>query len=263
MALSLEEIASGLFKDAEHRQTADCPSVDTLAEYIEHTIPSESWHKVENHLRSCLYCLNKLVEIREILYLRKNAEPLPRALQRKLLRVVMGKSEHTSLAIIESLGDRLRSALDKVSLTLNSKYTWQAAFSVLLACLAVKFPNLYKPHVEDNTQKIASEVLESAVTVRLADAKGATVQRARGLIVDLKGYVILPLRALSGAVTGEATLTDGSTIPVKGRGAVDENNALAVIKLANSTALKAPNLVDYIRTGDEVLAVSQDEGSHF
>src|SRR5262249_38585704 len=159
--------------------------------------------------------------------------------------------------------DRLRLGLEGVRLALNSKYTWQAAFALLLAFLVVRFPGFYKPNAEDDAQKIASEISESIVTVRLINAKGVTVQRAQGHIVDPNAYVIVPLPAVSGAVTGEATLTDGSTIPVKGRVAVDENNALAVIKLANSTALKAPTLVDYSRTGDEVLAVSQDENSHF
>ena len=261
MALSIEELASDLFKDVEKRKKPDCLGIDILGAYIERTLPSEEWDKVESHLRSCLYCLNELVELRELLFLEKNAEPLPRALQTKLLRVVTGKPEKPTLAMIGSLGDRLRSALEIVRLTLDSKYTWQAAFAVLLAFLAVRFPGLYKPNVEDNTQKIASEVSESIVTVRLIDDKGVT-KRARGLIVDPRGYVIMPLQVLSGAVAGDATLTNGPSIPIKGI-KVDENNDFAVIKLDTPTTVKAASLADYVRTGDEILNISQDERSRF
>jgi Tfp pilus assembly protein PilF len=263
MEIPIEKTAAELLNDLENQKTPECLTVDTLGEYIEHSLPSEDWDGVEKHLRSCLYCLNQLVELRELLFLEKNAEPLPRALQRKLLRGVAGKPEKPTLAMIESLGDRLRSALEIIRLTLNSKYTWQGAFAVLLAFLVLRFPGLYKPNTEDNTQKIASEVSESIVTVRLTDAKGATVQRVRGLIVDPTGYVV-PLQVLPKSVAGEAALTDGSIIPIKGI-KVDENSNLVLIKLDTSTTLKAPSLVDYtrVRTGDAVLAISQDEPARF
>lgn len=261
MAFSIEEVASQLFTKTEHQKTLECLSVDTLANYIEHTLPSDQWDGVEKHLRSCLYCLNQLVEVRELLFLENNAEPLPPALQRKLLRVVTGEPEKRTLAMIESLGDRLRSALEIVRLTLDSKYTWQGAFAVLLAFLVVRFPGLYKPNAADNTQKIASEVSESIVTVRLIDAKGVTEQ-ARGLVVDPRGYVVVPLQVLSGAVAGDATLTNGPSIPIKGV-KVDENNDFAVIKLDTPTTVKAASLADYVRTGDEILNISHDERSRF
>ncbi len=80
MEAPVEKIDAEILKDIEKRKTPKCLNVDTLGEYIEHTLPSEEWDRVENHLHSCLYCLNQLVELRELLFLEKNAEPLPRSL---------------------------------------------------------------------------------------------------------------------------------------------------------------------------------------
>src|SRR5438309_918818 len=95
MALSLEEIASELFKGPERQKTSDCLSVGTLANYIEHTLPSEEWDGVEKHLRSCLYCLNQLVELRELLFVEKTAEPLPLSLEKQLRRLATQETQST------------------------------------------------------------------------------------------------------------------------------------------------------------------------
>jgi hypothetical protein len=78
--IPLERIAAELLKDVEEGKTPktpECLSVDTLGAYVEYTLPGEERDKVESHVGSCLYCLNELVELRELIFLEKNAELMP------------------------------------------------------------------------------------------------------------------------------------------------------------------------------------------
>jgi len=58
MEASPEKVGAELLQDLDKRKTPDCLSLAALGQYIEHTLPSEERDGVENHLKSCLYCLS-------------------------------------------------------------------------------------------------------------------------------------------------------------------------------------------------------------
>ena len=82
-----EKTEAELSSELERYKTPECLSLSVLGEYIEHSLPSEDWDRVEHHLRTCSYCLNQLVELRELLFLEKKADPLPHDLEKSLQRL--------------------------------------------------------------------------------------------------------------------------------------------------------------------------------
>jgi S1-C subfamily serine protease len=84
----LTKLVPDLLKDLEGTKGPECLAVDTLGQYIERTLPINESDSVEKHLKSCLYCVNQLVELRELLFLDKKAESLPRSLEKSLQRLV-------------------------------------------------------------------------------------------------------------------------------------------------------------------------------
>ena len=83
-----DKIDLGLLEEMARHKTSGCLSENQLGQYIEHTLPGQEREPAEKHLASCLYCLNQLIELRELLFLEKNAEPLSPLLENSLRRLV-------------------------------------------------------------------------------------------------------------------------------------------------------------------------------
>jgi hypothetical protein len=79
-----DKIDADLLEELERQKTPGCLSDVVLGQYIEHTLPGPERDDAEKHLQSCLYCLNQLVELRELLFLEKKADPLPPHLENSL-----------------------------------------------------------------------------------------------------------------------------------------------------------------------------------
>jgi hypothetical protein len=52
--------------------------------FAENKLPEKEMAKAEAHIQSCLYCLEQLTEMRELLYLASEAEPVSPDLEKKL-----------------------------------------------------------------------------------------------------------------------------------------------------------------------------------
>ncbi|MGH7775435.1 MAG: hypothetical protein ACREQA_24680, partial [Candidatus Binatia bacterium] len=102
MEVPPEKVGTELLKDIESHKTPECLSLAALGQYIEHTLPSEEWDRVERHVRSCLYCLNQLVELRELLFLEKKADPLPPHLEKNLQRLAAKQNPSAWLTLLEA-----------------------------------------------------------------------------------------------------------------------------------------------------------------
>jgi S1-C subfamily serine protease len=259
MEIPVEKIAAELLKDMEMRKTPECLSVDILGEYIEHTLPNEEWDRVENHLRSCLYCLNQLVELRELLFLEKNAEPLPRSLERKLRRLATQETSSIWKGLFETFKEFATSALETTREIFSFRYTWQAVSGLSLAVVVFMYFGAFHRGPEDYAAKVAMAVGDSIVTVRGMDTNKATVRQGNGVVVDPRGFVVLPLHLVTEIASGEVTLASGVSLPIKGLIGADPESDLAVVELDTSSILKALKIADpgTIQAGERVVALSK------
>src|SRR5438445_4308885 len=133
-----EKIAADLLEELGSHKTPHCLSVSAVGQYIEHTLPSEERDAAETHLQSCLYCLNQLVELRELLFLEKKADPLPPHLENSLRRLAAKQNPGAWITVVEAYKTFAASLKNKLSVFWNSVYAWQSATALaLVAILAI------------------------------------------------------------------------------------------------------------------------------
>lgn len=77
MAVSFESKFKKYFKNIEIMKTPSCLDTDTIGFYIENKLPKGEKMRVEKHISSCLYCLNQLAELKELIFFQKHRAPLP------------------------------------------------------------------------------------------------------------------------------------------------------------------------------------------
>lgn len=82
--MSFDSKLGRIFKEAKTLKTPSCISIETLGLFIEKKLPNKERLTVEEHLKSCLYCLNELVELRELIHLQKKKESIPASLMQKM-----------------------------------------------------------------------------------------------------------------------------------------------------------------------------------
>ena len=85
MAVSFESKLKKYLKNMEIMKTSSCVETDTIGFYIENKLPKEEKMRVEKHISSCLYCLNQLTELKELVYFQKQSAPLPSHLLQKIM----------------------------------------------------------------------------------------------------------------------------------------------------------------------------------
>ena len=153
-----EKIDAELLEELGSHKTPHCLSVSAVGQYIEHTLPSEERDGVEKHLKSCLYCLNQLVELRELLFLEKKGDPLPRDLEKRLQG--LASSQNANLWINTS------SIKDKFLAFWNSVYAWQGATALALVAILVTYLGLSHRGAKDSPVKPPAIVSEPNVVAQ-------------------------------------------------------------------------------------------------
>ena len=81
---SFESKLRNYLKSIEEMKTPSCLETETIGLYIEDKLPEGEKMRVEKHIASCLYCLDQLVELRELIHFQKNSVPLPSQLMQKI-----------------------------------------------------------------------------------------------------------------------------------------------------------------------------------
>ena len=180
-----ENIDAELLEELGSHKTPHCLSVSALGQYIEHTLPSEERDGVEKHLKSCLYCLNQLVELRELLFLEKNGDPLPRDLEKRLQG--LASSQNANLWINTS------SIKDKFLAFWNSVYAWQGATALALVAILVTYLGLSHRGSKDSPVKPPAIVSEPNVVVQPAPTPSQTPEvkapvLPKGLLLALSDF---------------------------------------------------------------------------
>jgi hypothetical protein len=84
MAAPFESKLKKYLKNMEIMKTPSCLNTDTIGFYIENKLPKGEKVRVEKHISSCLYCLNQLTELKELIYFQKQSAPLPSTLLQKV-----------------------------------------------------------------------------------------------------------------------------------------------------------------------------------
>jgi hypothetical protein len=84
MAVSFESKLKKYLKNIEIMKTPSCLDTDTIGFYIENKLPKGEKMRVEKHISSCLYCLNQLTELKELVYFQRQSAPLPSYLLQKI-----------------------------------------------------------------------------------------------------------------------------------------------------------------------------------
>lgn len=72
------------FNNFDDLKTPACLDAKTVGMFAENKLPGKDMAKAEAHIQSCLYCLGQLTEMKELLYLSSEAEPVSSELEKKL-----------------------------------------------------------------------------------------------------------------------------------------------------------------------------------
>ncbi len=72
------------FNNLDDLKTPACLDAKTVGMFAENRLSEEDRAKAEAHVQSRLYCLGKLTEMKELLYLASEAEPVSSELDKKL-----------------------------------------------------------------------------------------------------------------------------------------------------------------------------------
>jgi S1-C subfamily serine protease len=222
-----EKTGIELSDELEKYKTPECLSVSVLGEYIEHTLPSDDWDRVEHHIRSCPYCLNQLVELKELLFLEKNADPLPRDLEKSLQR--LATRQRANVWINATL------IKDKFLLVWNSVYGWQSATALALVAVLALYID-FSPRVPK----------ESAVNAPITPSEPNVVVQPSSTpsqTPEVKGPLVpkTVLRALSGFRVGVDAPRIASTLQKLGKNLILERTRgerdIAVFQKASSAVV--------------------------
>jgi len=211
-----DKIDSDLFEELARHKTPSCLSETVLGQYLEHTLPGQEREAAEKHLESCLYCLNQLVELRELLFLEKNANPLPPHLENSLRQLAPKQNPEARIITDQPLRTFASSLTNAVSAFLKGSYAWQGATAfAIVAIIAVyigvfprgqKEPEIKAPSVTPTTPSAAIQpsstpratvevntpVLPKALLLALSNFRiGADVPRIASTLQKLGRNLIL------------------------------------------------------------------------
>ena len=133
-----EKMDAEVLEELARHKTPGCLSVTVLGQYIEQTLPGQERDAAEKHLQSCLYCLNQLVELRELLFLEKRADPLPPYLENSLRRLAVKQNRSTWTSFLEVSKNFASSLQNTLSVFWNFVCAWQRATALaVVAILAI------------------------------------------------------------------------------------------------------------------------------
>jgi len=75
------------FNNFDDLKTPACLDAKTIGMLAENKLAEKEMAKAETHIQSCLYCLGQLTEMKEMLYLASEAEPVSPELEKKLTKL--------------------------------------------------------------------------------------------------------------------------------------------------------------------------------
>jgi tetratricopeptide (TPR) repeat protein len=205
--------------------------------------------KVEDHIKGCLFCLNQLSELRELIHFEKYKEPLPLSLEERLINS-LPQATTPSKDLFSTIKNTILSPTKGWGKTFIPKITWKYAFGTFLSLLVVCSTTVYltlqfiKPEKTFTTQntipdEIVRKAQKAAVKVNVIDKKGKILREVPGFVLDSSGLILTNLSDLNNANSAKIDFNDGSTYQAESVVPDFEKN-LALIKVnkENLPALK-------------------------
>jgi len=285
MALSYESKLKKYLRNIEIMKTPSCLDTDTIGFYIENKLPPGEKMRVEKHISSCLYCLNQLTELKELVYFQRQSAPLPS----RLLQNIMGLFPKVERPRKEFFKDIFSSFVQRISdlFTFPVRQWRYVTVSVIAASIAIfitlsirntdkELLRISKPdftllhlrkhepttaykdrtEIEKGFIKIPKFDPNSFVQVRAISSDGKVLTETQGVIVDPQGLVASNLYPLVGASLTEITLKDGSKYQIRNLWKDEEKNlALMMIERKSLPAFPIADLRQ-IHIGQKVLIVA-------
>ena len=248
------EIKNAL-KEIDRFKTPECLDPTLIGSFAENKLSGEEKRKAEDHLQTCLYCLKRLNDMKELLHYRTHPAKLSPELSRRLRALYQAAEKKSGKdRAAESFVEKL-----KALLVFPAKQWKYSAVSLATACVAIlvslfivrhEAPAGFVPHVDEN----------SFVKVRALDDGGTVVNEAQGVVVNSKGLVASNLSQLIGASAVQITSRDGRTYRTSHVWR-DEDKNLAVMKIDNDSLPSIPTAhISEISIGQSVFLVTDPAG---
>ena len=157
MTVSFESKLKKYLKNIEIMKTPSCLDIDTIGFYIEDKLPQGEKMRVEKHISSCLYCLNQLTELKELVYFHRQSAPLPSHLLQKIEGLITKEERHKN----EFLKDIFYPIIQRISdlFTFPVRQWRYATVSIATALVIIFIFLIYKGPSEKSFEigKIPSE----------------------------------------------------------------------------------------------------------
>ncbi len=120
----MNEVDQRVMRQLSQMAGPDCPPIKTLGDFLDDKLGSEVKQSLELHLRSCPLCVNRLIDLRELVRLEAKGPEPPPALLREVISMVRRDASST-LEAESTLFERIAS-------TLGSMWTSASGFRVVL-----------------------------------------------------------------------------------------------------------------------------------
>ena len=199
MAISFESKLRKYLKNIEIMKTPSCLETEIIGLYIEGKLAKGERMQVENHISSCLYCLNQLTELRELIYFEKHSFPLPS----QLLQSIKGLFPKEERLRKEFLKDIFSPVIQRISdfFAFPVRQWRYAAVSTATALVVILIVIIYRGFTPEKSFEISKIQREKAFSMlSLKEVKnpiiietdniGTTFEKVRGLIQAHNGKML-------------------------------------------------------------------------
>ncbi len=254
MAMNFDARLRRALKGTTNHKGAGCVDDTTLGRYIDGALSEAERTRVEEHAGQCFSCLDRLVELKELLYLEKKRTPVSpdtiKQIEALVSVKVAGESPLRGNGLLAGIGRFLLSPLRQ----------WPyVAVGLVTACIAVVI-TLTIAGPEKGDGKLPQLNLDAFAQVRALDAGGKVLKASRGLVIGKDGLIASDLSAVAGASSVQITFRDGKSFTVKHLWKDDGRN-LAFLKVEGES-LSHFSIADLKRVsvGQKAFVIRQSVG---
>jgi hypothetical protein len=180
MAISFKSKLRKNLKNIEIMKTPTCLETEIIGLYIEGKLPKGEKMRVENHISSCLYCLNQLTELRELIYFEKQSFPLPS----QLLQSIKGLFPKEERLRKEFLKDIFSQVIQRISdfFTFPIRQWRYATVSMATALLVILAVVVYRGVTPEKPFEITKIPKPGTLTtLRLTEAKNPIIIKTKDI----------------------------------------------------------------------------------
>jgi len=242
------------------QKTDNCLNINTLGNYLEDKLTKGEAKKAELHIQGCLYCLNRLADLRELMHLETHAEPLSQHLTDKLNKL-RSRTDTSSIPSIPSTSGKVEAGIrDWITMlfgTMNRRYAWSTGLALVIACtltaaLILQWIRRGNPQVL--SPGIEQQVRNAAVKIDVIGPQGSTIREASGFAVGENGLIVVSSNDIAGAKSARLRFSDGSSFQVEDAQA-ERGLACFRVNKPNLTALKLTQ-AGQPKIGDKVVSIT-------